>query len=524
MKRCLSALVALMMALMVLFSAMPTAFAAEGGEPNPPATDTPSGTEDVFIESVMFSQTPTVTKDKNGNMTSNTFDVYLTIADYMAFNGYKTEEQWLSALSDFLESDTYIQSLDLTLSAGEFYVNGETEASLVAWNEGNYKDKFYNLDELLSKGKVKFKIKISKVQFSGTEPASLGVDVRYKFPKIDEDGTMNKGIDVMYSHSLSRVIRNVKVPNETPDDDNPNDSEEPDKEQSIPKPYLMIDSYVFGGGQAVEAGNEFSLTLNFVNTSGATLKNVMVTLDGDTSFIPVNTSSSFYIPEVKGKGRYTKVIKFYTDVSVEPKPQKVNVKMDYEYFLNDKYNEMSNAQVLTISTIQPDRFTVAKAEIPTEVYIGQETEASVTFKNMGKSDIVNISAEVQGDIQNPGQLALFDNMQAGKSDTFEFNISPLNEGVCNLKVIIKYEDAMGKQYEISQDYQTTAMAAEPGMEPMPPTDPTIGEQPEEPQKGVNFWLIGGIAVAVIIIAVVATKIIRKKLQEKREKELDDEDI
>ena len=84
--------------------------------------------------------------------------------------------------------------------------------------------------------------------------------------------------------------------------------ENADKQDGVKNPQIMIEEYSYGGND-VQAGQEFVLHLILANTSKKTLRNIKVSLSADEgTFVPVNSSSSFFIDSMGAKSQIKKAM------------------------------------------------------------------------------------------------------------------------------------------------------------------------------------------------------------------------
>lgn len=280
---------------------------------------------------------------------------------------------------------------------------------------------------------------------------------------------------------------------------------------SIKTPQLMVSSYSFGGS-FVQAGDEFRLDLGLRNTSSAhTLRNVKVTLDsGDGTFIPVQSSNSFFIDRIDKNGSANHTMYLSTKPDAEQKTTSVNISMSYE---DTEGNAFTATDVISIPVMQDTRLLVDDIIAPPEIYVGMPNGVSVDFYNMGRTKLNNLRINAEGNFDTMESNSYYvGNMEAGTSDSYDFSFIPRETGLMTGKVIFTYEDASGDQqtYEKEFEFQIMEMPVW-NEEPWPPE--------EMPTEGGGIpWLPIGIAAALAVAA--AIFFIRRHRKKKINKEME----
>lgn len=270
-------------------------------------------------------------------------------------------------------------------------------------------------------------------------------------------------------------------------------------------PQLMVDSYNYGG-TFVQAGDRFVLCLDLYNTSGThTLSNIKMSLSSeDGTFIPVNSSNSFYI-ETLGKKEHTEQ---YLHLSVKPtadqKTTALNVNMSYE---DGSGNTFTSEDIISIPVMQETRLEVDDIIAPPELYAMMQSWVSMQFYNTGKTTLNNLRVSAEGDFDTTESTSYFvGNMESGTSDSYDFSFIPRSGGTMEGKVIFTYEDAWGDEQIIERPFSFQVM------EEMPVFDP--GMMPEDLDGGGSSnklpWILAGIAILIIGGGIIAWKKLRKK--------------
>lgn len=286
-------------------------------------------------------------------------------------------------------------------------------------------------------------------------------------------------------------------------------------------PYVIISNYGYGGGQ-VTAGDTFPLSLTFYNTSSVlSVNNMMITVTMPDDLMLTSSSNTFYVENLGRQETITKSMMVTAKPAAAAQSHNITVSMRYQY-VDDKVEARKSAETsetIAIPVVQVDRFQATGVELDPEIYIGEESNLTVNFVNKGRSEVYNLSAEISGNINNPGQQQNLGNLASGATGTADFYITPSGEGEVTGEVTITYEDTNMVEKTITVPYNTTAIDPMAGMEP---TYPGMGgdvEVPvEEPKSPMPIIIV--VAVAVLIPTAV---IIKKKIDKKRS-EMEDADL
>ncbi|MBQ1228900.1 MAG: hypothetical protein IIX87_03400 [Firmicutes bacterium] len=269
-----------------------------------------------------------------------------------------------------------------------------------------------------------------------------------------------------------------------------------------PVPNLIVEHFSYGGS-AVAAGDTFTLNFRFRNTSGdLPVENVVVTVDGGTSFTINGASNTIYFDEIEFDGEETVSVPMKALQTLTNGAEPVMINFSYEYVDNQKRMSNSSNVKITVPVYQPDRFEIASPEVPVMVYAGEEIALMMNYVNKGKSPVSNVEARVEGNVQTYTPVQNLGNIEAGRSGTMAFAITAFEPGETQFAIKVAYEDANGS--EKVREFPVTI-----NVEEMPVFDPGFEEpiMPEEPQKSIPWGIIGGVLAAA---AVAAALIIRKK--------------
>lgn len=366
--------------------------------------------------------------------------------------------------------------------------------------------------EVTSAGNKKYDVKFTNLYYSGN-----GNELNFTINKKNTD--YSKDITAIITQCITKQEAD-KVPSRDDDDD--------DSKIDVETPYVIVNKYSYGGG-SVTAGENFPLSLTIYNTSETeVIGNMMVTVTMPEGLMLTSSSNTFYVEELDKNASITKSMQVTAKVDAKPQSHTVDVSMKYQY-VDDRANARRSAETtekIAIPVVQVDRFQVTGVEIPMESMLGEEISITVNFVNKGRSEAYNLSAEIDGNIQNPGQNQNLGNLASGVTGTADFFIQPNEVGMCTGEIRITYEDTNMVEKTSSIRYNTTIKSPEEYMGggmvvgPGGMGIPTDGEMPPEEEKKSNLPMI---IIGVVIVAVPVLIVVKKKLDAKR-KEREDADL
>lgn len=401
------------------------------------------------------------------------------------------------------------------------------------------KDTRINSEEEFEKFKPKMKPKINADAFSCHSQVDSDKDIKLAGP-IYSDGIEYEIIfrDVTYKGQNNYLILELNynglyyidypldrydLYEPAPDDDNsnnnyPDDDDDHDSSSSKPDippptPNIIVSTYDYGGGNVTAAGN-FTLTMTLMNTSKrVNVDNVVMKLSVPEAFTLTSSSNTFYIERIAKRSSVERTVNLSVKPNADAISHPIKVSFTYESVINDERKQFSAEQDISIPVSQLDRFSLNPVEMPSEIYVGEDSSIEATFVNKGKSTVYNVTAEITGNLSQPGQRQFIGNVESGKEESADFLIGALEAGTISGEVVISYEDANMNVNELRSPFTTTAVsfempAPDPGLDVMNPDD--IGEAPPEPwyQKIPAWgWTTGG--VTAIILLSFAAKAMRR---------------
>lgn len=310
------------------------------------------------------------------------------------------------------------------------------------------------------------------------------------------------------------------VPKHDNDDDDPDDSR-----MEMATPYVIVNNYNYGG--TITAGDTFPLSITLFNTSKSLdVQNMMVTITMPEAFMLTSSSNTFYIEDLESEGMVTKTMNVTAKANAAPQSHNIEVSMKYQY-VDDHLNsrrDNTTQETISIPVVQVDRFQVTGVDVSAESYVGEEASVTVNFVNKGRSDVYNLSAEISGDIQNPGQQQNLGNLTSGSTGTADFYVIPNGEGVCSGEIKITYEDTNMEEKEATIQWSTNVVDPMAGMdfgpdigEIKPGMNEDLGMMEEE--KPSWPFIAGGVGAGALVVGLLVWRHIKKKRSEAADADL-----
>jgi hypothetical protein len=288
--------------------------------------------------------------------------------------------------------------------------------------------------------------------------------------------------------------------------------------KTVPK--IILDQYS-SSPSIVKAGQNFQLSMSFLNTSEAKLvKNIKIYLtvnetstEGANIFTPVNSSNTFFIDSIDPKGKVSKALTMYTIPDAKQKTYTISANFEYE---DGEGNEYKATELIGVPVTQTTNVDTSEIAFPPEAYPGQPVPVSFDFYNTGKTLLRNFMIKLEGDFQSQNGSYFVGNFDVGASDHYEASIIPGAPGQLTGAIVISFDDPTGQKSEIKKDFTMNVMEMpvqeNPGMGP--------GMKPDTPKEGGIKGLIKNkflwIGLGIIAAAIVTGIIIRKKIIKKRE--------
>lgn len=278
-------------------------------------------------------------------------------------------------------------------------------------------------------------------------------------------------------------------------------------------PNIIISNYAYGGTQ-VTAGTAFDLTLEFKNTSvSKRVENIVMTLDTGTALAITSSSNSFHFPRMNAGAVLSQTVNLQALPDAPSAPATIGVHFSYEYLDNDSRQNVTVDQAISLPVYQLDRFELTQDNASIEAWQFEESYLTLSYFNKGKSTVYNVAAELIGDIGAASRVQNVGNIEAGKSGTIDFLITPEVAGQNECTLVVTYEDdamqVLQKEFPFQVFVNEMYVPEEPVMD-----DPSMME-PE--QSGPSLWIILLAAAAAVVIVVI---VLRRRKKKKAAAEVD----
>jgi len=288
------------------------------------------------------------------------------------------------------------------------------------------------------------------------------------------------------------------------------DDDEDEEQDDLPTPYIIVDSYDYGGS-SVTAGEDFERALRLRNTSSDhTLENIVMNISPMGVFSMSSSSNTFYINRLAAGSIMEKVITIntgLTKVTDDEDANSINIKFTYQYGIKEndivKLHSGNSSESITLPVDFPDRFELGVPEYNSRVFAGEEIYLTVPMVNKGRSSVYNLSASVRGEMANPGQTQYIGNLSAGTESSADFSIIFDEPGTYSGEVVVTYEDTNMNPKEVISQFSVTVQQMDfdrPAMDmPMMPEEPAVEvdaqpkSDPTKPIKIVLALLVGSMS-------------------------------
>ena len=256
-----------------------------------------------------------------------------------------------------------------------------------------------------------------------------------------------------------------------------------------PSVILKSSSY---GGSSVSAGQSFTLTTTAYNTSpNLSIENVIVTVKLPDSLMISSGSNSVVVGTVGPNGEIRAQFALQAKPNAEAGSVPVTVEYTFYAMVQGQMAQLTSTQTISVPVVQQDRFEIYEVEAPEIIMAGEEAYVSLGFANKGKGIIYNLSAEIEGDMDNPGQRIFLGNIAAGTENSVDFYVTASEVGVMEGTIVIKYENAQGEETVIRTPFSITV---EEAFYPEYPID--INPPPNEGNSGsITKYLLPLVVVA-----------------------------
>lgn len=304
------------------------------------------------------------------------------------------------------------------------------------------------------------------------------------------------------------------------------------------KPKLIVSKY-YTDEEELKAGSTFNFNFEIHNTNAnAAAKNITITAtQAENVFTVTQGSNSFFFSKIGPGETVTNTLQFKIKSDAATGAYKLKITIDYEYegeevtengavikkTLTDKQEPELNLQV--VENARPVVDNVAVSSMDGNIVIGNPATLGFEFYNMGKSQLNNVIATVEGDFtKSDGSMYFIGNVQPGNSAYADFEVIPNIEGNAKGVVKITFEDSNGDSIELSKDFETVvnpAQTIDPGM-PGDGSGEVFNPEAPAPKKAIMpVWLFVILQLVIFgafipITRKIIISVYRSKLRKKEE--------
>ena len=382
--------------------------------------------------------------------------------------------------------------------------------SAVVFQQGDFRPGTRNHTATISKVDNKefltFTVQINDLVYTGT-----GNTITFNLVYVVDGQRYNRPFTVR----VDGCVPYVDSGNDNTDDD------DEDVELDPLTPHIIVSQYDYGDAQ-VSAGNTIDLALTISNTSRHyDLDNIVMKITTGDGFAITSSSNTYYFDSLNVNENITKTISLQASPSAEAQSYPINIEFSFQYIANDKRVSGTSSESISIPVTQLDRFSVNEIQTPTSIYVGDEYEVSVNFVNLGKNVVYNVTAQLEGNMQNSGERNFIGNVASGTEDSADFYITPTQAGTIEGQIVISYEDSNMNVKQVSKPFTIQVdeyPVYDTGFDDMPVIDP-VPQEPESPftlQNILLFLVFAGVTGATGYMTVLRIKAKRS--------EFDDEDL
>lgn len=362
---------------------------------------------------------------------------FLIVDPQTASNNYKDKSAFLSVTGGSFIQENY----NITIEKTDFVVDGVR--------------------------RVAFKVKMPYMRYTG-EGNTLAFSIRYR---TTNDMTIPPR-QLVISTEWSQCVEGAY---------NPTDDVDDGKQLDPITPYIIVESFNYGG-DSVTGGENFVLDLVLRNTSSQyTLQNVVMNVTPTGVYNLTSSSNTYYLKNLFAGSSTMRSLSLRADLtqatsgSEAPKANAVEIKFTYQYVANSARISATSSETITIPVSFPDRLEFNTSEVPNAMVLGETMDVSIPIINKGRTSAYNVEAVIGGDVMSPGRVIYVGNVNNGSEQFLDFEIGFEEAGQKTCEILITYEDANMKKVEKSVIFGVT-------VEEPPVYDPSMFEEapPEIP--------------------------------------------
>jgi hypothetical protein len=291
---------------------------------------------------------------------------------------------------------------------------------------------------------------------------------------------------------------------------------------------FVIESYD-SGSEAIYAGKPFTLNLAWLATNGSSaLENVTVGLTPSQEITLAKGTNLVYVGTVSPGAKIPISYELLAGAAVSEGSYTVTI--DAKGIDATSGSEISAQASVTVPVLQPERFSILKSALPTELALGTSSDAgygSVTLVNQGRTSASNVFMEVVGKgIELKDGKQYIGTINGGEQKALDFGLAASERGIVKAKVVISYENARGEARELTKDFTVNVHEAE--------AEPTL---PIDEQEGIDgmastefpWWIVALVVLGAVLALIIGLTMVNKKRRAAQQAKLladdweDDED-
>lgn len=283
--------------------------------------------------------------------------------------------------------------------------------------------------------------------FMATESAingfnSINIKIEYSYKKAD--GTTASGETITQYSGL--IVSNPKKEEETSDD----------KDKKKEMPVVIISRFDYGG-EEVYGGKSFNFEIDLLNThKNQIIKDLKITLSQEKGiFTPKSGSNTFFVEQLSPGGSVGQKIELIVKTDALPDSYGLTVTLEYK---NANGDATTASEIINIPVQQETRFYIGEVPMINEVSLGDEVYVNIQFGNLGKSKICNVNLRFESDsFYDPDGGYFAGDIEAGKSASKAFYLTPTMPGMAMGKLVFVYENSIGEEFRDEIDISFMVM-------------------------------------------------------------------
>lgn len=454
-----------------------------------------------------------VKKSANGNT------VYLTICDS------RVDDKMGALIASSLDTNEKVAA-ENSAKEEDKLIRFVTDGSNYSANWKLAKNEYYDIT--YTNGSLVYTIVASNVNWYG-DSNDISVNVIYNTSKLTD---LQKLVDSAFGAFKELKIAGVKgrlsefvTKSYTSPAPEPTATPEPTPTPT-PEPNLRTSGLIVRstsiGGTTVEAGDDFTLSLEIYATASGTenLCDVLVAINPADGVTLASGSSTQYIGTMAPGASANVTFPMHAQNSFTGGTSTVSVSLSASGEKSGSPAQATGTNV-TVPVIQPERFEISKLEVPDPITAGEENFCTITFVNKGKNAINNLTLTMTGsNLQEAEQSEYVGNLAAGTEKSVDFNLCALEPGQVGGVIALEYEDSTGQQVLMTQNFGTNVEEAyswdaweDPGM---------VDPMPEEEKPGLPWWAWAAIVIGVMGVGTGAFVFVKKRRAKAAAEALDED--